>query len=367
MSMLENGEKSKDMSWDIRIKEFIDVVSKDTLKPAELIAALITKYFPENEIDIFTQLLERSQFILKRDEVEKELGQIMVEEIKQNLVRCQGASSSKQSECLTNLIKQCDTFYDSLTTATGKNKDNELSYDNELREKVEGYKKYFIEIYSTWEIWRNASIEIMTDMNIPHHSYYDLRSPNKLYNKVYDTFLGKAVTYANTEYNLDAIARYKGLCDRVKSRYFNEANGEFMKMYLYTFALDKFLPNNSKAPTIAPNRKIGTIVYGIYGKDTFPDGGHGPEDHSEFHLMSNDKSDVITGINIHCGYFLDCLKVKYKNQIGTAIGNEKGGNAYTIRGLDEKDNYVVGANVYFREHVSDIQFFLSDGQKTDVF
>ncbi|CAG8558826.1 18070_t:CDS:10, partial [Racocetra fulgida] len=174
MSTLENGKKSKDMSWDIRIKEFIDVVSKDT-----------------------------SQFILKRDEVKKELGQIMVEEIKQNLVGYQNASSSKQSECLTNLIKLCNIFYDSLTTDTGKNKDNELSYDNELQEKVKGYKKYFIEIYSKWENWHNGCIGIMMDKNVPYNAHYDTyamqrpnkNSPNDLFNRVYDTFLGKAVTY----------------------------------------------------------------------------------------------------------------------------------------------------------------------------
>ncbi|CAG8763948.1 2041_t:CDS:1, partial [Racocetra persica] len=84
--------------------------------------------------------------------------------------------------------------------------------------------------------------------------------------------------------------------------------------------------------------------------------------------MSSDKTDIITGINVHCGFFLDCLKVKYKNQIGTPTGNEQGGNAYTIRGLDEKYNYIVGVNVHFRERViSGIQFVMSDGQTTQIF
>ncbi|CAG8575220.1 161_t:CDS:2 [Cetraspora pellucida] len=376
MTTLETGEK---LLWDIRIVEFIDVVSKDTSKPTELIAALITKYFPEKEIDIFTQIPERSQSILKRNEVEKELGQIMIEELKQNLVGYRDAPSNKQSNYLTNLIKQCDTFYKNLTN---ENKDNvnlvtiaitysimhlailkekstyhkEIfnSYESDLRQKVEGYKKYFLEIYYKWENWRKNCIEVKMNNNIP--------------NKVYDTFNGKSVTYINTEINQAAITRYTEMCKRVKVRYFDEANAEFMKMYLYTFTLDKFLPNNSNARTIAPNRKIGTIVYGIYGQDTFPDGDHGPEDHSELHQMSNDKPDVITGINVHAGFFLDCLKVKYKNQIGTSIGNEKGGEVTTIRHLDEKYNYVTGVKVYFRERVvSGIQFLMSDGQETMMF
>ncbi|CAG8575256.1 163_t:CDS:2 [Cetraspora pellucida] len=376
MTTLENGENSKDMSWDIRIVEFIDMVSKDISKPTELIIALITKYFPENEIDIFTQIPERSQSILKRNEVEKELGQIMIEELKQNLIEYRDAPRNKQSNYLTNLIKQCDTFYKNLTN---ENKDNlnlvtiaitysimhlvilkekstyhkEIfkSYESDLRQKVKGYKKYFLEIYSKWENWRQDYIEI------------------KIPNEVYDNLLGKNITYVNAEIN--QAAKYIEMCKRVKLRYFNEAKAEFMKMYMYTFALDKFLPNNSNALTIAPNRKIGTIVYGIYGKDTYPDGNLQLKDHDILHQMYNDKPGVITGLNVHAGDVLDCLKVKYKNQIGTTLGNEKGGYVTTIRGLDEKNNYVVGVNIYFRVYgnervVSGIQFFMSDGQISNI-
>ncbi|CAG8705591.1 44_t:CDS:1, partial [Dentiscutata heterogama] len=109
------------MSWDTRIAEFINIISKDTLKCTELIADLITKYFPENESDIFTLLPERSQTIFKRDEVEKELDQDITKEIKQNLIEYRDVSS-KRSEYMTNLVKRCDIFYNSLIT--GKNKDN---------------------------------------------------------------------------------------------------------------------------------------------------------------------------------------------------------------------------------------------------
>ncbi|CAG8825736.1 14885_t:CDS:2, partial [Racocetra persica] len=347
---------------------FIDVVSKDTSKPTELIAALITKYFPENEIDIFTQVLERSQVILKHDEVKKELDQIMVEEIKQNLVGYRDAPDSKQSEYLTNLIKQCDTFYKNLTSENKDNinlitiaityslmhlailKEKSTYHKSDLRQKVKGYKKYFLGIYSKWETWRNDYIEV----NIP--------------NEVKDNFLNKSIIYVNAE--IHQTAKYIEMCGRVKLRYINEANAEFMKMYLYTFALDKFLPKNSNAPTIAPNETIGTIVYGIYGNDTFPDGNHG--NHSELHQMTNDDGDVITGMNVHAGDVIDCLKVKYKNKIVTSVGNEKGGNAYTIRGLDEKHNYVTGVDIYFLDYnseflISGIQFFMSDGKESKIF
>ncbi|RIB27636.1 hypothetical protein C2G38_2240006 [Gigaspora rosea] len=383
------------MSWDTRIVEFIDIISKDTSKCTELIASLITKYFPENEQDIFAQIPERSKTILNHVEVEKELGlngqNINKEEIKQNLIEYRDAQSNKRSEYMTNLVKQFDKFYNNLISGknliAGKNQDNvnlitiaitysfmhlailrerstyhkeiyktnkSKEYDSDLKQKVQGYKKYFIDIYSKWEDWRKGCIETTyTNKTIPY--------------KIYDKILGKTTTYLNTETNQTAIERYKEMSNRVKLRYFNEAKGEFMKMYMHTFALEKFLPNNSKALTIAPNRKIGTLVFGIYGRDTFPDGDHGPEDHNTLHQLSDDRRDLITGMNVHAGFYLDCLKVKYKDQVALSVGNEKGGKATTIRGLDDKNNYVIGVDVYYLDEViSGLQIFTSDGQNTGI-
>ncbi|CAG8763945.1 2040_t:CDS:2, partial [Racocetra persica] len=130
-------------------------------------------------------------------------------EIKQNLVEYRDAPNNKQSNYLTNLINQCEIFYDSLTTATGKNKDNVNlvtiaityslmhlailkeactshkglfnSYDKELREKVEGYKKYFIEIYSKWGNWRKDCIQVKKNKDVPYEAY--------------DNLIDQAVTY----------------------------------------------------------------------------------------------------------------------------------------------------------------------------
>ncbi|CAG8700714.1 1895_t:CDS:2, partial [Racocetra fulgida] len=143
--------------------------------------------------------------------------------------------------------------------------------------------------------------------------------------EVYDNFLDKAVTYVNTEINNEAIERYTAMCDRVKAPYFNEANAEFMKMYLYKFAL-----TNS------------CLIIRI-------------------RLQSLQIKQLVQ-------YIMEFMEKIFFQTIGTPTGNEEGGDAFTIRGLDEKYNYVVGVNVHYRERVvSGIQFVMSDGQKTQNF
>ncbi|CAG8664012.1 10352_t:CDS:2 [Dentiscutata erythropus] len=327
------------MSWDTRITEFINIISKDTSECAELIADLITRYFPENESDIFTQLPERSQNVFKRDEVEKELGQDITKEIKQNLIEYRDASS-KRSEYMTNLVKRCDIFYNNLITGKNKNNIN------------------LIPIAITYSIMHLA---ILKERSTYHKEIYKTNKSDE----TYDSDLKRKVQDIETDQA--AIARYTEMCNRSNSRLFNEAKAEFMKMYMNTFALDKFLPNNSNAPTIAPNREIGTLIFGIYGNDTFPDGDHGPDDHGKLNPLGDVKRDVITGFNVHAGFYLDCLTVKFKNQDAFSAGNEKGGEATTIRGLNAKHNYVIGVDVYFRDEVvSAIRFYMSDGQITEV-
>ncbi|CAG8585771.1 4380_t:CDS:2, partial [Scutellospora calospora] len=232
------------------------------------------------------------------------------------------------------ILKERNTYHESSET-----------YETDLQQKVREYKQYFVNIYSEWIIWRKNQIS-----KIP----YNNKDP-----QVFDTITNKGIKYEETDQNEEAKKRYEEMCNRVVSRYLNEAKVEFMKMYLHTFALDKFL--NPKAPTIAPNRDIGTIICGIYGRETFPDKDHDKFDHNQLLKLYYDKPGIITGINIHAGYFVDCIKVKYKGYDGTTVGNDKGGDAYTIRGLNGDSNYVTKVDVYFNERVvSGIQFFFSN-------
>ncbi|CAG8816061.1 37160_t:CDS:1 [Gigaspora margarita] len=121
-------------------------------------------------------------------------------------------------------------------------------------------------------------------------------------------------------------------------------------MYLHTFALNKFLPNNWSAPSEAHNKTIGTLYYGIIGKVIFTNPEKYGNDYEEPFKLSSDEPGIITGLNIHYSDVVHGLTVKYKGRDSSTVGNVKGGEATTVRGLDE-DNYITSVDMFFGDQV----------------
>ncbi|CAG8801170.1 35090_t:CDS:1, partial [Racocetra persica] len=137
-------------------------------------------------------------------------------------------------------------------------------------------------------------------------------------------------------------------------------------IYVYTFDLNKFLPGKWAAPPEAPNRRIGTLQYGIVGKSTFPDVKNYGADYEEMFQLSPEQRGIITGLNIHHSDIVHGLTVKYKGHPVSTAGDVKGGNASTIRGLNE-NLYITSVEVYFSDRIiSGIQFFFNSTPNSDI-
>jgi hypothetical protein len=139
-----------------------------------------------------------------------------------------------------------------------------------------------------------------------------------------------------------------------------------MKIYLFTFALDKFKVENHGFPTIAES-SVSTLWFGVYGRDTFPDGTHTSIDTEANYELCIDKPGIITGININEYNVIEALRFFYNNRPGTYVGNPKGGHLTTIRGLNNQYNHIVAVDLYFKYHIlCAIEFHFSSGQSTGI-
>ncbi|KAF0561678.1 glutamate-rich protein 3 [Gigaspora margarita] len=369
--------------WDEAIEKFIDAISKDTIC-TELIKILIQTFFKDDSLGIFSLLTERSRNMLHKDDVRKEfkLRQKDIEKIKESLINYRDASKSGRANHMENLVKLCDNFYNNLVT--GKNMDNvhlltiaitfmfvhltilrernrhskeiyskeNKSYETDLRQKVQDYKQYFISMYYKWEEWRKGFIHYQ---NIDGHY------------QVHDEFHKFHISYKRPNSSDEATRKkYHEICEHGKFAFLNEAKFIFINVYLHTFALNKFLPNNWSAPSEAHNKEIGTLYYGIVGRVIITDPEKYGNDYEEPFKLSSEEPGIITGLNVHYSDVVHGLTVKYRGRPCSTVGNVKGGEATTVRGLDE-DNYVNSVEIFFGDQViSGIQFNFNGNRTTGV-
>ncbi|CAG8452351.1 20396_t:CDS:2 [Dentiscutata erythropus] len=375
--------------WDNTMLNFVNAISKDT-QCTELIKILVENFFNDDSLGIFTLISERSKDILHKDEVEKELKQRRntIERIKQNLINYRDAPKECRADHMKSLVELCDSFYNNLVT--GKNMDNvqlitiaitfvfvhltilrernrhskeiyskeNKAYETDLTQKVQDYKQYFISMYDRWEDWRKAFIHIKGRENHAITTFPCL---------VHDTFHELFITYKYPNSIDEAMwKKYQELCNHGQFAFLNEAKDIFMNAYLFTFDLNKFLPNNWSAPSEAPNKKIGTLYYGIVGKVTIPHPMEYETDYEEPFKLSSDEPGIITGLNIHYSDVVHGFTIKYKGGTVTSVGDVKGGEATTVRGLDE-ENYITSVEVYFSDRViSGLQFYFNGNRNTEI-
>ncbi|CAG8569356.1 6076_t:CDS:2 [Cetraspora pellucida] len=353
--------------WGDFMTMFIKAISKDT-EPTELIKSLIENFFRDCRIDMFTLTPERSKDILKIDDINKEIKQrqSLIDKIKQNLIKYRDAQKEGESKDNVQLLTIAIVFaFIHLTILRERNrhykdiysKGSNETYENDLIQKVQEYKQYFIEMYDKWEDWRKSliSFENGYDKNIDfpcivqdsfHDFYISFKCPN----------------------SIDEISENKRrkLCIDSQTAFINEAKSTFMEMYLFTFDLNKFLPGKWAAPSEAPNRKIGTLQYGILGKNTIPDPKHYGTDYDEDFQLSSDERGIIRGLNIHHSDVVHGLTVKYKDRPSITVGDVKGGEVTTIRGLSE-DHYITSVEFYFYDRIiSGIQFYFNSTPNSDI-
>ncbi|CAG8587568.1 3649_t:CDS:2, partial [Racocetra fulgida] len=330
--------------------------------------------------------------ILNIEDVRKELKQRQnaLEKIRQNLIKYRDAQKEGRSLHMDNLIELCDSLYKStiveekdnvqlLTTAivfafvhltilrerhrhykdiysNGLNK----TYEADLITKVQEYKQYFIDMYDKWEDWRKSLIIFRGLETNPDPDFPCL--VNDSFHNLYMYF-----QYPKTFIHDDKmVEKHRELCVQGQMAFLNEAKDAFMKMYVYTFDLNKFLPGKWAAPPEAPNRRIGTLQYGIVGKSAFPDVKNYGTDYEERFHLSPEQRGIITGLNIHYSDIVHGLTVKYKGLPVTTAGDVKGGEASTIRGLS-KDLYITSVEVYFSDRIiSGIQFYFNSTPNSDI-
>ncbi|CAG8830969.1 36938_t:CDS:2, partial [Racocetra persica] len=225
---------------------FIKAISKDT-EPTELIKSLIKLFFQDDGMCIFYLIPDRSREILHIEEIRKELKQRQnaIEKIKQNLIKYRDAQKEGRSLHMDNLIELCDSLYEN--TIVGKNKDNvhllttaivfsfiHLTILRERNRHYKDYKQYFIDMYEKWEDWRKSLIV-----------FRDLETNPDLPCIVNDTFhnLSMYFQYPKTFiYDDKLLDKHRELCVQGQMAFLNEAKDAFMKIYVYTFDLNKFLP-----------------------------------------------------------------------------------------------------------------------------
>ncbi|RGB39609.1 hypothetical protein C1646_754238 [Rhizophagus diaphanus] len=375
-------------TWDDRIVDYIKEFSQDYYNLGQCIVTLIDEFFPQYESDIFSLIPDRSKDLFKPGVIEKEIKncQKNLKRLLQFLILYRDDyENKKRNSYINNLVDQCNNLYKilfnnsnviqlipinitfsliHLTILRERQKfEVEISekwdekWEMDLHQKVDIYIKFFVEIYPKWQEWRKQQIIIKTGIN----------EQKKAFGEVIDTITKRSVSYMPVETPYPNKSFFVNVCDRTKRRLFNESNAEFMKIYMYTFTLNKFKVGYHEYPTIANPSSVGTLWLGVYGRDTFPDGTHISDDAEVKYELSTDKPDMITGINIYEYNIIDALKFFYNNRSGTLVGNSKGGHLTTIRGLKNQYNYVIAVDLYFNYRIlCAIEFHFSNGESTGI-
>ncbi|CAG8507169.1 18860_t:CDS:2 [Acaulospora morrowiae] len=414
-------------SWEERISTFVNAISQPTTKAGELLTTLLDTFFPNGvtpnydqsssdsqKPDIFTQLITLcdTKALADHGVISKALATSQLHEIHQNLQSY--CKEGVRSVFMKKLVELCDGFYKLMTDNTRRDAVQLLPimitfaflhlavlrerstckteifgntggvggwkspFATELSRQVRDYELYFTEMYLQWKDWRKSKILIST--------FDDPQDPKTFIQQVLDTITinpnttsePRRIRYFSPEEDAQAEtgdnkAFITNACTNSKLRLFNETNAEFMKLYVYTFALHKFAPDNWSASTMAPNAKVAAITYGPYGRDTFPNGLHSLEDCEDKSVLCDDEPGVIIGVNINYGEVLHGLRVIYQTdhkrriRIGTQKGNPKEGEFVTIRGLNEVCNHIIAVDLYYHSHViCGIEFFFSDGNSTGI-
>uniref|UniRef100_U9STM3 Uncharacterized protein n=1 Tax=Rhizophagus irregularis (strain DAOM 181602 / DAOM 197198 / MUCL 43194) TaxID=747089 RepID=U9STM3_RHIID len=306
-------------TWDDRIVDYIKEFSQDYYNLGQCIVTLIDEFFPQYESDIFSLIPDRSKDLFKPGSTNVIIFTKFCLIIQIERQKFEVEISEKWDE----------------------------KWEMDLHQKVDIYIKFFVEIYPKWQEWRKQQIIIKTGIN----------EQKKAFGEVIDTITKRSVSYMPVETPYPNKSFFVNVCDRTKRRLFNESNAEFMKIYMYTFTLNKFKVGYHEYPTIANPSSVGTLWLGVYGRDTFPDGTHISDDAEVKYELSTDKPDMIT----------DALKFFYNNRSGTLVGNSKGGHLTTIRGLKNQYNYVIAVDLYFNYRIlCAIEFHFSNGESTGI-
>ncbi|CAG8478386.1 10069_t:CDS:2 [Diversispora eburnea] len=373
--------------WQERIHQFFDAP-----KPEYLLSTLYSVYFPTGNVNIFDQLPELCKDFVKPGVISKELKNNVnvLNKIKQNLKDYLDGDINKRESNMNNLAELCKKFQSNILKSRDSvqllgvlitfsflhlsvlsEKDTNQtaiyggwanSHGKELADKISEYKIYFIETYPIWQDWRKDQITIKPEPR------------KKDSGVVLDTITKRSVKVLPTHHthhtpvNVNSD-KFQNVCLKVKNRIYNEINVEFMKLYMHTFALNKFEPGKWYEPPIAPNSKVATVWFGTYGKDTFSKRKDEIRYSEEKYELTNEIG-VITGVNIIEFDTIHALTFLFKDQDPNnrkIVGNRNHGHLTTIRGLNEKRYHITAVDLYFNHSViCAIQFFCSGGIKTEI-
>ncbi|RHZ56876.1 hypothetical protein Glove_396g93 [Diversispora epigaea] len=379
MEKMEKMEKIP-TPWEERILQIFDAP-----KTSYLLSTLYSAYFPTDDVTIFDQLPELCKNFTKSGVISKELKNSVLNKIKQNLKAY--LDDTNNESVMNNLVELCNKFQTSilknresvqllgvlitfsfLHLSVLSEKDNNQtniyggwhnSHGKELADKISEYKIYFTKTYPIWQDWRKDQITIKTEPR------------KKDSGVVSDIITGRSIKVLPTHHTPENVNsdKFQKICSKVKNRIYNEINVEFMKLYMHTFALNKFEHNNWYEHPIAPNSKVATVWLGTYGVDTLPKGKNEIK-YSEKEYELTNEMGVIKGVNIIEFNTIHALSFLFKDQDPNdrkTVGNGKHGHLTTIRGLDEERYHIVAVDLYFHHSViCAMQFFFSGGMKTEI-
>lgn len=321
--------------WNDRIHSFIDLISKADAKIGDLPSALLNAFLPKDSVSTtFSHIITHSEYngLIERGVVGKVLETGRLDEIYRTLGNyCDGNDNRK---CfLDYLVEQCDLFY----------KENTKESDTGLQFVV--VMIFFSFLHLTVLRERNCyQEEIFGCKN--SICVEDLKS----YLKTYKTYFATI----RTKWEHWCEEKIKNEKEEHVTRSFEEIKAEFMKLYVYTSAVEQFAPMGHDSPIIVQNLN-GPCIIGLRGDEK----------------LCDDKPGVIVGIAINCGTVIDGIRVYYKEPTcireGTQMGNNEKGNLYSIKGLDEEYNHIIAVEIYYNLYmVCGLRFFFSDGSSTEI-
>jgi hypothetical protein len=397
------GEIKASDNWNNRLKTISEGLAGLIPVVGKVIKAAIALFWPDQKVSIWSLIKSEVEHLVELKILEYELGErdAQLEGLKQTLKMYAKASNRERASLLSAIVMKCNELYSELTRSENvihlipvtiayaylhltvlrerhqhgrelyPDAEDQTQWEKELRQKVDDYRSFFIDILPKWKKWREDEVTTSyktkkKPMGVPPFFYWTVYGATK------DAFSSNYVKYEE-DWNKNKDT-FKDVMMRARERVVNEAEADMMMdAYIETFSLNVFLPGHEHAkPKADPS--VSVVSYGPYSVALTREDHKSVKDFTNMTTDQSDKCGLIDHISIWSGLFINRIKFSY---LGRRESIAFGAPSSSPRVRADRPDHVI--NLTPTRHVTGmkmqfvqgmlytLQFKFSDGTTSDTF
>ena len=337
-AVIKSTAQTKKDTWNNRLRSVTMQLEKLIPKVGGLVSFLTGICWPSRKASIWDLVIQQVTELVDRKILEQELRERAAEilALKSTLEMYSAAKLNEKGLFLHNALEDSEKLYQKFSTSANAihmmpfaiitaeinlavlrerydhgiklyREDNKVVWGKDLKEKHADYKKFFLNNYKKWCVWRES--QITTRVWKSHKG--DLLGG--CYGEVKDLVTNKTIAYYYLS-NCSGKDYFKLHCNASKLRYYNEKRAEMAGDLATTFLFNKYLPGSEKAlPEVMEELK--TIPMGPYFWEGVSVGVSFPNK-----AQIVDQPGHVRSLHIRTHNSMDVMQVKYSDHEGHVVG-----------------------------------------------